>query len=218
MVAKTVHIVGSVVVSSRFHTAISFIVFEEKRRIENVTFRHASRHRFRRKNVVERAPFALKAVGGLCAVAPRRMARNVGQTAFLDAVDAFVVGIVVEIACDEDFRRFVKPKNGIDGLAEPLCHLQSMGLSHSFPTRPTGCVDNENVERVARNDLSAGIKDVACRAHILQRLDANGVVVEQAEREGRIEQRHVDAAHVGRVGRHVFIACIPKQLTLRQIP
>ena len=73
------------------------------------------------------------------------------------------------------------------------------------------------MERIARDDTAASIKDVARGMHVGQGFHPKRIMMEQLEREGGIEQSDINATRVGAVGGEEFVAGVFQKRTARQI-
>ena len=187
MVAEASQIARSEVVPARFHTAVGLVFFEKEGRVEDEAFAETADHGGRCEDVVERAPIALEAIGAAGSVAAACLLGNVGERGRFDVSDAAVVGVVVEVATDHNHGFWLLSAKRVDGLGEAFGHEHAMGLRGMFAPRAARCMDDEDVERVARSNEAAGEEDVASGVHVLQRLNAQGTVAEQSEGERRIE-------------------------------
>ena len=133
---------------------------------------------------------------------------NVMKPLALQVLQGGISGLVVEIAHDDDLcPRWQKA----DGLSYPTGYQLAVGPRALLATKTTGGVDDEDVERVVAERFALNIQNVTSGAHTLQGGDFQTVVTDRAKGKGLIEQGHINAAHIGRLGHEVFVARIPQQ-------
>ena len=95
--------------------------------------------------------------------------------------------------------------------------MHAMGTRRMFTSRATGCVDNENMERIARDETATSIEDVARGMHVRQGFHSKRIMMEQLKREGGIEQSDIDATRIGAVCGEKFITGVFQKRTAGQI-
>ena len=78
-------------------------------------------------------------------------------------------------------------------------------------------MDNKDVQGVATYHFALHIEDVASGTHIRQGNDTQIVVANGTEGKGLIEQCHINASQVGRLGHEVFIASTTQQRTTGKV-
>ena len=95
--------------------------------------------------------------------------------------------------------------------------LEAVGTCGALTSIAAGGMDDEDMKGVAVLGLALDIQDVSCGAHVGKRFDVEVVIAQRAERQGLVEQRHINAADVGRLRHQIFIACMAKQRTTGEI-
>ena len=95
--------------------------------------------------------------------------------------------------------------------------MHAMGTRGMLTSRAAGCVDNENMQRIARDETATSIEDVARGMHVRQGFHSKRIMVEQLKREGGIEQSDIDATRVGAIGGEKFVTGVFQKRTAGQI-
>lgn len=191
--------------------AIFLVLFGEEGGIHDMARSEPMGEGVAHQDMVEASPASAVLVGASCAVLPARFACNVGELVAAQPDERAVAGIVVEVAGHDDVRAAAGLADGVGGGDDALCHPQAVGAGGVLAADAAGRVHHHHVQRVASGDEAAGIQDVAGGMPALGGTHGDGVVGEQAEGEGGVEQGHVDAALVARPCHHILVAGVAQQ-------
>lgn len=137
--------------------------------------------------MVDTLPLALVAVGAFDAVFTTGILREIMQPMTVYPAKDIAVRAIVEVASDEEFGLWRDSTDGVDGLAEAVDGCLTERTAIAFAAITAGQVDHKDMKRIARKDLSAGIKDIAGGTHAFNRSHSNGITPDRGERKGRIE-------------------------------
>ena len=164
--------------------------------------------------MIQGMPLATKAVVAWCAMQALRQAGDVVKSLLTEFEKSGTVGIVIEIARDDNMRL---QADVLNGLLKKSGDLQAIGLCFACSAIAAGGMDDKDVKGVARIAATLDIKDVTGGTHALGRQDSDGLVTKGMKAQGMIEQGNIDATQIGRLGHQVMIAGIAKEGTAGQV-
>ena len=78
-------------------------------------------------------------------------------------------------------------------------------------------MEQEDVQRIAVFYLSFHVQNISCRTHIRHWSNMYRIGFYQPEREGRIEQCHVDTTSIVRSRHYIFVAGLAKKRTAGKV-
>ena len=212
MVAVTVIVMIAEEETLGADTTVFRVFLNQERGIIDTARGHSVEQGLAHKNLVETAPLSTIAVYGLCTVASTGVFRYIPQVAMrINMAQGGIIGIVVEIAQGNDAGIGRKAANGVHGFHKSASHVQTIWACAKFATGTARSMDYKDVKGVAGYYFSGDIKDVARGPHVLYRADAQGIMAYKIKGKGRIEQGHIDAPEVGRVGHDILIMGLPQK-------
>ena len=160
-------------------------------------------------------PASLIAIGALgLSVKPWRLVCHVVQPPPHQILQGGRVSIIVEVATHHNL---CPCRQCADGLHQSFRHQQTVRSGGLLATIAAGGMHYKDVQGVPSPRLALHIKNVACGAHVFQRLYLQAVVAQRSERHGLVHQGHVNAAHIRRLRHQELIAGLSQQGTPRQV-
>ena len=134
--------------------------------------------------MVDALPLARIAVGTLGAMCATGSTADVMQSMLLQKLKRGTIGIVVEVAGDNDLGMRRQLADDTDNAPHDL---EAVGTCGALTSIAAGGMDDEDMKGVAVLGLALDIQDVSCGAHVGKRLDVEVVIAQRAERQGLVE-------------------------------
>ena len=163
-------------------------------------------------HLVQPAPLALIFVAARHVAAGDALVKIPQAARREEEARAFVVGLVVEIAHDQERRVRPPRRDGVDGRPEGAGRVGSVALALFFAAVAGGEMGDEDVERIARRDEPGDVQEIARRlVPPAREADGDRLVVEGLEAMGLVEEGHVGASRVTRLPYYIKVALPPER-------
>ncbi len=184
MVAKATLIAETIKGAKRFHSPIFLVFLKQEGGIVDVSLHDGITQHRTYQNMVNTLPTTFVTVGALSAMRALGLMGNVMEPVFLQEQDGWTIGIVVEVACDDNLR--ISGQEA-DSLNNTIHYHTTVGTRLFLATKTTGSMNDKDVQGVAIDHFALYIQDITCRAHTFQRSDIKTFITDRTKREGLIE-------------------------------
>ena len=214
MVAESTLITITIISAEGLDSSVFFVLLQQKRSVIDEGLRNEIAQHTTDEDVINTLPLPLVAVRPLSTVTAACLTSNIDESLLLQILQRRTVGIVVEIASNNDFRIL---RQLPDNLHNPFHDHPTVRPRRMLTAKTARRMNHEHMQRVALAGFPLNIKHVARWPHPFQRLYLQIVAAQWSERHRLVQQRHIYPPDIRRLRHQVFIPRMPQQRASCQV-